>query len=93
MSIMPSDEELRFIARRRVEDRIGFYIHLTIYVAVNFGLFLIWFFTGQGFPWFIIPMAFWGVGVAAHGFGVFAGQGYADRKVEEEYQRMKNQRS
>ncbi len=90
---MPSDEELRSIARRRVEDRIGFYIHFAVYVAVNIGLFLMWFFAGGGFPWFIIPMAFWGVGVAAHGIGVFFVQGYTDRKMEEEYQRLKNRSS
>ncbi len=89
---MPSDEELRLIARERVNDRIGFYIHLTAYVAVNIGLFLVWFFTWQGFPWFLFILLFWGIGLAAHAIGVFAGQRYYDRRVEEEYQRLKNRR-
>ena len=89
---MPSDEELRAIAERRVDDRIGFYIHFIAYVAVNFGLFLTWFYTGQGFPWFLFVLLFWGIGLAAHAIGVFAGQEYFDRKVDEEYQRLKNRR-
>ncbi len=89
---MPSDEELRAIAERRVDDRIGFYIHLTAYVTVNFGLFLTWFYTGQGFPWFLFILLFWGIAILAHGIAVFAGLGYYNRKVEEEYQKLNNQR-
>jgi small-conductance mechanosensitive channel len=89
---VPSDEELRAIAERRVDERIGFYIHLTAYVAVNIGLFLTWFYTTQGFPWFVFVLAFWGVGIVAHGIAVFASQGYFDRKVEKEFQKLKNQR-
>ncbi len=90
---MPSDEELRMLAERRVDDRIGFYIHLTAYVAVNIGLIFTWYYTSQGlFPWFIFILVFWGIGVAAHGAAVFASQGYFERKVEMEFQKLKNQR-
>ncbi len=89
---MPSDDELRSLAERRVDDRIGFYIHFTAYAAVNLGLFFTWFFTTQGFPWFIFILVFWGIGIAAHAIAVFAGQSYYDRKVDEEYQRLKNRK-
>jgi hypothetical protein len=48
--MMASDEELMKIARKRAEDKIGFYTHFTIYVAVNLLLVFIWWFSGDGFP-------------------------------------------
>jgi len=58
-------------ARRRREksargQRKGFRIHATVYVAVNLMLVLIWAVTGAGYPWFLFPLAGWGVGLAAH---------------------------
>ena len=44
----------------------GFQIHATVWFAVNAFLFLIWLITGAGFPWFLIPAAAWGIGLAAH---------------------------
>ena len=43
-----------------------FQIHATVWFAVNGFLFLIWAITGGGFPWFLIPAAAWGIGLAAH---------------------------
>src|SRR5207253_2255839 len=47
-------------------QRLGFRIHATVYVAVNLMLVLIWAITGAGYPWFLFPLAAWGVGLAAH---------------------------
>jgi glucan phosphoethanolaminetransferase (alkaline phosphatase superfamily) len=44
----------------------AFQIHATVWFAVNAFLFLIWLITGAGFPWFLIPAAGWGIGLAAH---------------------------
>ena len=44
----------------------AFQIHATVWFAVNGFLFLIWLITGAGFPWFLIPAAGWGIGLAAH---------------------------
>ena len=44
----------------------GFQIHATVWFAVNAFLFMLWLITGAGFPWFLIPAAAWGIGLAAH---------------------------
>jgi hypothetical protein len=44
----------------------GFQIHATVWFAVNAFLCLLWAITGFGFPWFVIPAAAWGIGLAAH---------------------------
>jgi hypothetical protein len=43
---MTSDEELMRAARKRAEEKVGFYIHLTVYVAVNLLLVVVWWFSG-----------------------------------------------
>ncbi len=89
---MTSDEELMNIARKRAEDKVGFAIHLSIYAVIN-GLFILgWWFSGAGFPWFIFPMGFWGIGLVGHFIGVFVGTGMSDRMAQKEYQKLKHGR-
>ncbi len=90
---MASDEELRRKARVRAEAKLGFYIHLIVYAGVNLMLFGIWYFTtflsGNYFPWFLFPLVFWGIGLAAHYLTVFGHTGYLDRMTEQEYRKLK----
>ncbi|MCW4025677.1 MAG: 2TM domain-containing protein [Candidatus Bathyarchaeota archaeon] len=90
---MSSDEQLRQKARERAGAKLSFYIHAAVYAAVNTLLFLIWFFTGglSTFPWFLFPLVFWGIGLAAHYMTSFTYLGYYDRMTEEEYQRLKKE--
>ena len=82
---------------RRARAKLGFYIHLTVYVCVNIGLFLIWLFTrgdtsipNASFPWFIFPLGGWGIGLIAHGLAVFGHtSGYLDRMTDQEYKKLK----
>ncbi len=90
--IMESEEDLRARARKIAEDKIGFYIHLVIYLAINTLFIALWLWGGGGFPWFMFPLIFWGIGLVAHGLGVFLGTGFADRMAEKEYRRLKGQR-
>ena len=90
--MMASDEELMRIARKRAEEKVGFYTHFTIYVAVNLLLVLVWWFSGAGFPWFIFVLVFWGIGIVAHGASVFVGTGMTDRMVASEYEKLKKGR-
>jgi hypothetical protein len=89
---MDSEQELRARARKTAEDKMGFYVHLSIYLIINAMLVLIWWWTGGGFPWFVFVMAFWGIGLVAHGIGTFGRGGYTDRMAEREYQRLKEKR-
>jgi hypothetical protein len=44
----------------------GFRGHAAVYTAVNAGLFGIWAWAGAGFPWFLIPLFAWGIGLSSH---------------------------
>ena len=88
---MPTDEELRAMARESAQEKVGFYIHLAIYVTVNLFLIVLWWFSGGigTFPWFIFPLFGWGAGIVVHYFGAFRGKAYVERMTEPEYQRLK----
>lgn len=87
----PADQQLWARARKHAEDKAGFYIHFGIYVAVNAFFVALWWSTGGLgiYPWFIVPMAAWGIGVVAHFVGVFAGPGYVERATQREFQRLR----
>jgi len=87
---MQSDEELRRAARTRAEEKVRFYTHLSFYVGVNAVLVAIWWFSGAGFPWPLIVIILWGIGVVTHAVRVFtAGTGMTDRMAQQEYERLK----
>ncbi len=87
---MVSDEELMVQARKRAEEKVGFFIHLSVYAVIN-GLFILgWWFSGAGFPWFVFPMGFWGIGLVAHGMGVFVGTGMSDKMALREFEKLKH---
>ena len=88
--MVTSEEDLRSIARHRARAKLGFYIHLSVYIVVNVVLFFVWLFTGGlhgEFPWFIVVVVGWGIGVIAQGLSVFMHTGYLDRKTEQEYKK------
>jgi cytochrome b561 len=65
-----SEEQIYEQAKKRVEAKKGFFIHLTVYIVVNIILVLIWAFAaGRGFPWFIFAL----VGGALAYFSTFWG--------------------
>jgi len=79
-------------AYRIAEEKIGFYMHLTAFVVVNAGLWLLWYFSGGGFPWPAFITFFWGFGLVMHGAGTLFGHGYKNRIAEREYEKMRRQR-
>lgn len=97
MTQQMSEDEIRRKAEKRVEEKLGFKIHLTFYLAVNFILFLIWLFIGLfadagWFPWFLFPLVGWGIGVFFHSWGVYRGDRFDERReamVQKEMERMK----
>ena len=60
----------------------GFQIHATVWFAVNAFLCLLWAITGFGFPWFIIPAAAWGIGLAAHATAAYTSPVRHDDELE-----------
>ena len=91
---MPTEDELRQIARESANEKVGFYSHLAAYVGVNLFLAALWWTTsGPGtFPWFIIVTFGWGIGLVSHYVGAFHGKAYTERMTEREYQRLKGER-
>jgi hypothetical protein len=68
----------RAAERERVDyQKLGFRVHLGVYLAVNALLFATWALTsgwtddGISFPWFLFPLLGWGVGLVAH-FAVYS---------------------
>ena len=88
-----SEEQIYEEAKKRVEEKKGFYIHLTIYIVVNIGLVLLWAFAAdRGFPWFVFPLGGWGIGLLFHYLGVFVFEGKSDRAaIEKEAEKIRKE--
>ncbi len=59
--------------------------HLPIYLIVNTGLVAIWYFSGDGFPWPLFPIVFWGLGVVGHYIGAYhvrLGEDWIEREAQ-----------
>ena len=73
--------------KKRVEAKLGFYIHLAVYIAVNILLVIINVSTTPQFLWFKWPLIGWGIGVFFHALGVFifsGGSAIKEQMVEKE---------
>jgi len=77
-------------AKKRVEAKCGFYIHLAVYLAVNVLLIVINFSTSPQYLWFQWPLIGWGIGVFFHALGVFVfsgGSAIKEQMIEKEMQK------
>lgn len=81
------DEELWKLAKERAD----FKTHLTVYLVVNMGLWLLWLFTSgiNSYPWPIWPTIGWGIGLVANYFGVYR----FGNTAEKEYEKLKKMRT
>jgi hypothetical protein len=77
------EREARQILKRRT-----FYLHLSIYLAVNLMLIVIWALAGGGFPWFLFVLMGWGIGIVAHGASAFLLSHPDDIVLEREQRRL-----
>jgi hypothetical protein len=76
-------------AKKRVEAKIGFFVHLAVYVGVNILLIIINLITSPRYLWFKWPLIGWSIGVFFHGLSVFvfSSRGLSavkERMIEEE---------
>ena len=88
-----SDSRIDRLARKRAGAKMGWYIHATVYVAVN--LMLVALAASSGRHWAVFPALGWGLGLAIHGLVVFivtGGAGLHERLVQQERQRLATQR-
>jgi hypothetical protein len=90
MSPQMTEEQIYEEARKRVEEKRGFFIHLAIYVVVNIFLAAIWWFTGAGFPWFVFPLGGWAIGIIMHFLSVFVFNRLPDQAaIEKEAEKLR----
>lgn len=71
MTVDRTDADLRKLAERRADAKLGFRSHLVIYVLVNAGLAGLNLMTSPHILWFQWPLFGWGIGLAAHGMSVY----------------------
>jgi hypothetical protein len=91
MAMKMTEEQIYEQAKKRVEEKRGFFSHLAAYVVVNIILFLVWFYTSRDFPWFIFPLGGWGIGLLFHFLGVFVFDSMGGQKaIEKEAARIRD---
>ena len=92
------DKQADFVrANKVVNARIGFYIHLTAYLAVNALLIAVNLATSTARLWCLWPLFGWGVGVFVHALVILGlsrgrglksrGRGLQSRMIEREIRR------
>ncbi|HJX13523.1 MAG TPA: 2TM domain-containing protein [Dehalococcoidales bacterium] len=82
MNFKMTEEQIYEEAKKRVEEKRGFYGHLAAYIIVNAILILIWAYaSGRGFPWFLFPLGGWGIGLIFHFLGVFVFPGMSSSEA------------
>lgn len=91
-SFTQPQDSLERIARRRAGAKMGWYIHATVYIAVNSLLAVLSALSGQ--HWAVFPALGWGLGLAIHGAVVFlvTGGGLYQRLLQQERNRLSPQR-
>ena len=93
MEGLPAGEpELRDRAKKRLKAKRDFKTHLLMYVAVNAVLVVIWVFTsGDGdLFWPIFPILGWGIGLAAHAWGIYGQKPITEDEIQREAERLRS---
>lgn len=81
-------------ARKRVEEKMGFFSHLAVYLVVNTILLIINLTQSPRALWFFWPLLGWGIGLFFHGMGTFVwgeGSSLKQRMIEKEMRRQNRQ--
>lgn len=84
-----ADRELERQARRRAGAKLGWIIHALVFVTVNTLLAVLAALSDR--HWAVFPAFGWGIGLAIHGFVVFAltgGGGLHERLLRHERQQL-----
>lgn len=87
-----NEQEIRYQkARERVTALRRFYRHLSVYVVVNLGLFLVNITTSPERLWFFWPLMGWGIAIilgALRVFGRAIGSNWERKKIDEFMNKM-----
>jgi uncharacterized membrane protein len=90
MSDIRSEAELRRIAERRADAKLGFRAHLVVFILVNAGLTGLNLLSSPHVLWFQWPLFGWGIGLVAHGVSAYGLQTHdREKMVQTELERLK----
>lgn len=72
MTNQPTEDEIYERAKKRVEEKKGFFAHLCVYLCFNILIIIIWLVTSRGhYPWFVFVLGPWSVFILLHCLFVF----------------------
>ncbi|AJA70241.1 2TM domain-containing protein [Myroides odoratimimus] len=88
IDVPENEQEILVEAKKNVEKIKKFYAHLTTFIMVNVFLIVINMITNPTFPWALIPLFGWGIGLAADAmrtfnYSLFLGRDWEDKKIRE----------
>ena len=86
----PLDE--RSLALQRLRKRREFHSHLAAYAVVNGALWIVWAFTGSGYPWPAWISGLWGIGLALQAWEVYLRRPITEADVLREITRLHAER-
>jgi len=87
-----TEERIYKEAERRVKAKKEFYRDLITWAAVNTVLVIIWYLSGQGYPWFFWPLGIWGAFVVFHYLRVFVFERRSDiKEIEREADKIRRE--
>ena len=85
----PAGGDLREEAVQRLKKRQDFRAHLLVYTLVNALILTIWALTGAGFPWPLIVMGFWGVGLIMNAYDVYGREPIREEQIQREIEKLR----
>jgi hypothetical protein len=89
-----SEADIERIARKRAGAKMGWYLHATVFVLVNLGMFAFSYFGFTRRPWSMAPVLGWGAGLLLHGISVFilaTGSPLRERMLQREREQLQRE--
>jgi membrane protein implicated in regulation of membrane protease activity len=89
-----SEDDIERIARKRAGAKLGWYIHATVFVLVNLGMFAAFYLGLARRAWSVAPVLGWGAGLLLHGISVFllaTGSPLRERMLQRERDRLQRE--
>jgi hypothetical protein len=85
---MVTEEELREVAKQRVEKRRDLGTHAVVFAVVNAAIVAIWALTGGGYFWPAWVIGLWGVGLILNVWDVYFRRPVTEHDIEQELKRL-----
>jgi hypothetical protein len=83
-------DDLREVAVERIKKRQDFRAHLLVYTLVIALLWTIWALTGAAFPWPLIVMGAWGIGLVMNAYDVYGREPIREEEIQREIDRLRS---